>query len=696
MTDGDLGADAEIAGRLGRTWQPFFQRFGRLTEVQREAILPILSGKDVLVTSPTASGKTEAVCAPLMERNLSRREGFKLLYVCPTRALVNDLYSRLEGPLRMMNRVAVRQTAEHRHDLRSDPALIITTPESMDSMLCRGRAGEGHAFSGVTAVVLDEIHLLDGTPRGEQLIWLIHRLRRLKKDLHGRGVIRDPSLQVVALSATVPDAAGVTARYLGPSPVLVRVGTQRAIASVACDAPTMSVRDMLEAHIAGGEAADKILVFCNSRRSVDALSGHFAPLGRKHGYLVRAHHGSMARALRERTEEDAQKAKRIIVFATSTLEIGIDIGDIDLVALDGAPPDLQSFLQRIGRGNRRTDVTKVLLCAEEPQDLFVQYAMFQAARDGWFPSTKVGRSYSVISQQMASYIFQSPSRERSRERIETLFSDAGVPRAVMGELLDRMISGEELVARRGKVSLGEFWGKRAEQMGKIHSNIEGGGGLRVVDRATGETLLCGVSEVDGSFHLNGQTARVVSIGEFDAEVLRTAPSGPSGGGVRYFASRGPRGTSTHPVLLRHYLELPDEVWPCVEADGMYYVFHLGGPSMYLFLRLAGSKGWLGADPRDHDEWCMVFDRDPSGSGHDLAYFDPSGLVTEDDLASAENILGRPTYNRRMPDGLRKEELLTWFDPAAEAARFERSAWGPVDGEKVRSVLLNYIHQAAGP
>ena len=105
--------DRTVANRLQHTWSAFFQRFGRLTPTQREAIPPVLAGRDCLVCAPTASGKTEAACAPLIERLLSGGTDWTILYVSPTRALVNDLYERLWTPIRDLSLRLERRTGDH-------------------------------------------------------------------------------------------------------------------------------------------------------------------------------------------------------------------------------------------------------------------------------------------------------------------------------------------------------------------------------------------------------------------------------------------------------------------------------------------------------------------------------------------------------------------------------------------------------
>src|SRR5262245_46881095 len=111
MTNADaLNTDYGLGLRLRRTWDAFFARFGRLLEVQRRAIPPILDGMDVLICAPTAAGKTEAVCAPAIERLLKTGVRGQILYVCPTRALVNDVFERLQGPFETLGLQLARRT----------------------------------------------------------------------------------------------------------------------------------------------------------------------------------------------------------------------------------------------------------------------------------------------------------------------------------------------------------------------------------------------------------------------------------------------------------------------------------------------------------------------------------------------------------------------------------------------------------
>ena len=341
--------DRQLAGKLPKVWDAFFSRHGRLTEIQRSAISPILEGRNIVVCSPTASGKTEAACAPLVQRGLTHyRTEWTILYISPTRALVNDLYARLEAPLTQLGLEIVRRTGDHRSQMESCPHVLLTTPESFDSLMCRGvfPAKDGHALARVTAVVLDEIHLLHGSPRGEMLRWLLHRLNQLKTYAASKGWCRDAATQIIALSATISQPASIISQYLCQGDIVTVTGN-RQIDVVAQGQP---VHRALTVYISALKSPEKILVFCNSRKRADTLANRMAELLLRQNYVSAVHHGSLSKNLREATEELFHQEKRIVVFATSTLELGIDIGDIDLVVLDGAPPNVNSLLQRVGRG----------------------------------------------------------------------------------------------------------------------------------------------------------------------------------------------------------------------------------------------------------------------------------------------------------------------------------------------------------
>ncbi len=166
-----------LKNKLRKTWFPFFGRFGKLNEVQSATIPYLLAGQNIIISSPTASGKTEAVFAPLVE-NLQGSEGLSgpyILYLAPTRALVNNISYRLKDILQACGlRAAVRTGDRPEYTIKKPEQVLFTTPESFDSMLCR----YPHIWQALKAVILDEIHLIDGGDRGDQLRVLLERIRQ--------------------------------------------------------------------------------------------------------------------------------------------------------------------------------------------------------------------------------------------------------------------------------------------------------------------------------------------------------------------------------------------------------------------------------------------------------------------------------------------------------------------------------------
>ena len=229
------------------------------------------------------------------------------------------------------------------------PTVLITTPESTDSLLTRAP----RLLTQLQAIVLDEIHLFDGGPRGDHLRCLLRRIE-IVRDYHQQQAKTEAApLQRIALSATVLDPAGVAERYLKnrsfdesstATPEIVAVAGRRKIdATIAPMTDLYDLAAALSERVRGAAGIRKTLVFCNSRNEVEQTAAFL----RTHlGYdaAVFAHYSNLDPALRREVENDFAVASVAVCVSTSTLELGIDIGSIDDVALIGPPPSLQSFL----------------------------------------------------------------------------------------------------------------------------------------------------------------------------------------------------------------------------------------------------------------------------------------------------------------------------------------------------------------
>ncbi len=615
---GIMTSDSDIVRSLGMVGTAFFGSFRELREIQRRAVPPIRSGRNVLVASATASGKTEAILAPLIARTLNQARGgaprVRVLLIAPTRALVNDLTARIEGPLDRLGVACGRQTSDHR-DKGKAPFVLVTTPESFDSMLVRDarlQAGRvvDHLLAGVMAVFVDEAHLFDGTARGDQVSWLLGRLRRLRQ-LHvelatGGG---PPSPQLCAGSATISDPEGLAGRLLGPEAEVVRVeGTREVEVFGPADAPgwfpleaSMTIETLRErldlvpaagfgksagrriwqALSSHGESMRKALVFAPTRRLCDTFSAHLSgALPRRREIEVFAHHGSLSRDRRERAERGFASVRDGVLVATTTLEVGVDIGDVDLVALIGAPPDTRSLLQRIGRAGRRIGRTRVLALPRREIEKAALASMLLSARDGVLEGQGYGRRWSVFVQQTASFVAQGRPRGRRRSDLLDLAGDVWPeePAVTAGAIVESLVNTEYLVEHHGRLALGESWGDAFDEGGKgMHANFDSpGGGIPVVDGSTGE-IVAHVAQrpaEDRDLALGGQRWDVQE-GMGGEIVLKPKGGGTVREGFRYMARSAPTGQE-FAVHVRRGLGLDEDDAPLIDSpDGLMWL-HFGG------------------------------------------------------------------------------------------------------------------------
>ena len=720
---------SNLSGTVGTA---FFGSFRELREIQRRAVPPIRSGRNVLVASATASGKTEAILAPLIARTLEDAPRdlprVRVLLIAPTRALVNDLSARIEGPLNRLGVTCGRQTSDHR-DKGKAPFVLVTTPESFDSMLVRDarlRAGRvvDHLLAGVTSVFVDEAHLFDGTARGDQLSWLLGRLRRLRQlNVERATGGRPPALQLCAGSATVSVPEGLAGRLLDSEAEVVRVEGTRGIEVFGPpDAsgwfplePSMEIatlRDRLEpvpsagfAEEAGrriwealsndGDYMRKALVFVPTRRLCDTLSAHLSgALPRRRELEVFAHHGSLSRNRRERAERGLASARDAVLVATTTLEVGIDIGDVDLVALIGAPPDTRSLLQRIGRAGRRIGRTRVLALPRSEIEEAALASMLLSARDGVLEPRGYGRRWSVFVQQTASFVAQGGPRGRRRSDLLELAHDvwpeesAGTADAIVENLLNT----ECLVEHRGRLALGESWADAFDEGGRgMHANLDSsGGGIPVVDASTGETVahVARRPAEDRDLALGGQRWDVQEGGGGEI-LLKPKGAGGTREGFRYAARSAPTGLE-YAVHVRRGLELGESDAPLLDSpDGLIWL-HFGGSGFQTLLcalvpglrPIGGLAGLAVAGSRID---ATSLDELASGQAR-LVH------AIESHFAVLEPALSVGPFQRHLPDECRRQVVAELIDvPAFRCWLRTRHVWEMTRDDRrwahVRTALL---------
>jgi len=328
-----------------------------LRPMQEQAVEPVIDGHDALLLAPTAGGKTEAACFPLLSAMEEQRwTGLSILYVCPLKALLNNLLPRLETYTAWLGRSValwhgdVSQSVRQRV-MRDPPDILLTTPESLESMLVSTKVEQARLFAGLRAIVVDEVHAFAGDDRGWHLLAILERMTRLA----GRPIQR------VGLSATVGNPDELLAWLQGSGQ------DTRPATVVAPDLGTVSTPPPGEIEldyvgsvgnaatvIAALHAGEKRLVFCDSRALVEEIGAAL----RERGVTTFLSHASLSLEERRRAELAFGEARDCVIVSTSTLELGIDVGDLDRVIQINAPSTVASFLQRLGRTGRRSGSTR--------------------------------------------------------------------------------------------------------------------------------------------------------------------------------------------------------------------------------------------------------------------------------------------------------------------------------------------------
>jgi len=575
---------SDLRACLPRTWYAFLARHPRPRPIQVLAARPILEGKAVMLASATASGKTEAYAAPLVERWLEdlRAGAIRILVVSPTRALVNDLARRLETPLRRCGVRVQRRTGDHPQPLEGSRAgILLTTPESLDSLLSR----HARHLGAVRAVVLDELHVLEGNARGDQLRVLLERLERVVQALGG------PAPQRLAATATLGRVSEVAHQFLGPGAVLAQVESPRDLQMhiQTVEAPGLLQASLLQA--CTDLSARKVLAFVPSRADAEDLAAALAGRPPFHS-AVRVHHGSLSRQERERVEQTLLRAEAALCLTTPTLEVGIDVGDVDLVVLLGPPPDVTSFLQRIGRGNRRSGACQVLALARSVGEAARFAHLAECARAGRLLAPVRPFRSSVLVQQAFSLLFQNPHRlvtgaALSGRLPSDLATRFGPERC--DELLAHLCD-EEWLAPVGTGRFGpsprllQFFEK-----GKIHHNLDAEGSeedrVEVVDEQTGRLLGHVHRDAQGNLpeeiSLGGRRRRIV------ADHGRQIRSRATGEGRAEFRSRGSAEVTAELAAdLARYLGVDPRHLPTVRKGGSLLVGHFLGSVRARLLREA--------------------------------------------------------------------------------------------------------------
>jgi ATP-dependent Lhr-like helicase len=396
-----------------------------LRPLQDQAVAPVLDGSDALLLAPTAGGKTEAALFPVLTAMEQQHwDGLSVIYLCPLKALLNNLLHRLETYSAWVGRrVALwhgdTPASRRKSTLADLPDLLLTTPESLESMLVSTGVDHQRLFAGVRAVIVDEAHAFGAGDRGWHLIAVLERLSRIA----GR------PLQRIGLSATVGNpeqlltwlqgsAAGQRTGIVvapqgeteGTTASRDRSGESKAATTAlpAADADIQldyvgSLENAAKV-IAALYRGEKRLVFCDSKRLVEQLGAQLRELG------VTTHliHASLSLDERRRAELAFAEGRDCVIVSTSALELGLDVGDLDRVIQINAPLTVAAFLQRLGRSGRRPGTRRnCLFLALREDDLLLAAGLLLAWSRGFVePVTAPPAPRHITAQQLLALCLQ--------------------------------------------------------------------------------------------------------------------------------------------------------------------------------------------------------------------------------------------------------------------------------------------------
>ncbi len=396
-----------------RAW--FESSFPEPTAAQSAAWAPIARGEHTLLCAPTGSGKTLAAFLWAIDRlgtTPADRPGVRVVYVSPLRALAVDIEKNLRSPLRGITLAAERlgvpfaeptvgvrtgdtTATERRALVRTPPDVLITTPESLYLMLT---SAARETLANVECVIVDEIHALAPTKRGAHLALSLERLDHLRG---GQG------FQRIGLSATQRPLEVVAGFLGGDRPVtIVDAGMRKEldIAVVGQDEAEPSMQPELLSLV---ESHRSTLVFVNARRSAERLASQLNELAGDEDQpaeLVKAHHGSLSREQRLIIEDELKRGELRGLVATSSLELGIDMGAVDLVVQVASPGSVASGLQRIGRAGHQVGApSRGRIFPKHRADLLEAAVVVQRMRDGLIEHTRVPvNPLDVLAQQIVA------------------------------------------------------------------------------------------------------------------------------------------------------------------------------------------------------------------------------------------------------------------------------------------------------
>ena len=392
--------------QMNQILDSLFEKFGffKLTKIQKKASPIILQKKDCLVIAPTGSGKTECSVIPIFSlvKNSKKSGKIKVLYITPLRALNRDVFRRItkyahSNELSIEIRHGDTSQKDRRKIRDNPPDILITTPETLVILLTQIKML--NALSDLEWIVIDEVHELLASERGSQLSLSIERLELNSKY----------TLTKIGLSATVGNFEEAGKFVVGTKRKcqIIRDKSLRKydVEIKYVDGTISDVAEKIIEYVSELDLDSPILLFTNTRGEAEFLA---SILKEKSPIEIELHHGSLSKEVREETELTLREGKRGIVVCTSSLELGLDIGSVELVIHYGSPRQVSKLIQRIGRSRHNLNTSaKGLIITNNPDDEFEARAILERVKEGSIEEQKIhDSSLDVLAHHLVGLSMQ--------------------------------------------------------------------------------------------------------------------------------------------------------------------------------------------------------------------------------------------------------------------------------------------------
>jgi len=554
--------NVEIQRVLGDT-------FSVPTKPQELSIPLILEGKDVLLIAPTGSGKTEAAVLPILHRILDlkqqkrEKKGFYALYITPLRALNRDMLLRLE---RWGEQLGITIEVRHgdtsmyarRRQALDPPDMLITTPETIQAIIPGARLREH--LKSVRHVIIDEVHELANSKRGAQLAVALERIAELAGDF-----------QRICLSATVGNPADVAKYFAGRKAMQVVNTVSTKAVEIEVLSPKRTEKDVYAARglavdpevlahirtireVMNEEGNKSSLIFVNTRRAAEMLA---SLLNRYERGLIGVHHGSLSKETRIEAEDNLKSGVIKGLICTSSMELGIDIGLIDMVIQYASPREVKRLVQRVGRASHVVHATSNgKIIALTPDDVAESVVIAKRARDGKIEDIRLkDGSLDVLANQLCGVLLDVGVI--SADKLHAVLKRAYPFRNISFEVLMHVIeqlAEEGLVKRDGE----RIWRSKStrnyyyENLSMIPDERK----VEVYDIVTGK-LIC---MLDERFVLNFADPGALFVAKGDTwRIVDTELDAEGGGGARLKVEPGVKREGEIPNWEGEEIPVPFEI-----------------------------------------------------------------------------------------------------------------------------------------